>query len=338
MLELNVNTRSPAAITAALKKVKEMTVTGTISKTTTVHLVLEPGVYREVIAYNFSNPLIVESAPGTKPYECIVTADNCEAFHKGAENRSVITFGPNVTSIKLKNFTVANAHEKTGSADVSLQDAAEALCWNNTSGTLYAEGMRFEGRQNTLCLKGFTFFNNCYICGDMDFIYGEADTALFEECEIFLLEDNRGDRNGYVVKSNALANKNGFVFKECLFGAAKRRKGKLYVYRTEGKGSATSLKNWDSIALINCVVSELYNEELQWDDDHNLNVYPRGNKHCGWREYCTKTVSKNGSLSEVDTTVRNSKSYTLTEDDYNELYASRYLILKDTPFAESMAE
>ena len=43
MLELNVNTKSPAAITAALKKIKEMISTGTVAKDTAIHLILEPG-------------------------------------------------------------------------------------------------------------------------------------------------------------------------------------------------------------------------------------------------------------------------------------------------------
>ena len=63
-------------------------------------------------------------------------------------------------------------------------------------------------------------------------------------------------------------------------------------------------------------------------------IYPRGNARTGLREYNTRIVTKNGKVTDADTTRRNIKSYTLTDDDYFRGYASRYLILHDTPFAE----
>ncbi|MCH5291163.1 MAG: hypothetical protein J1D88_05295 [Treponema sp.] len=334
MLELSVNTRSPAAITAALKKIREMVMTGAVPKTTSIHIILEPGIYREIVRYNLSNPLIIESSPGTKPQDCVVQAENCEAFHAGPENRAVFVVGPNATDVSLKNFSVINTHVKTGSADFSAPDAAEAFFWNNTTGTLSAKHMRFEGRQNTLYVKGFCWFLNCFFSGDTDFIYGDCDTALFEDCEIFTRGDNRGERNGYVVKSLALANKAGFVFSSCRFTAENRKKNSIYIFRTEGKGGATTAKCWDSAALINCMVSDDYDPELEWDDDHELEVYPRANAKIGWREYNTRVVLKNGSIEDSDTSRRNIKSYVMTEDEYFNLYSSRYLILRDTPFAK----
>jgi hypothetical protein len=67
----------------------------------------------------------------------------------------------------------------------------------------------------------------------------------------------------------------------------------------------------------------------------SLEIYPRGNAKSGIREYGTQIVSKTGKILETDTTRRNVKSYLLTESDYFADYASRYLILKDTPFANN---
>ena len=77
MLELSVNSKSPAAINSAFKKIKDMIMTGAVARTTAIHVVLEPGYYRELIKYNLSNPLVIESAPGTKPEDCVIQADNC---------------------------------------------------------------------------------------------------------------------------------------------------------------------------------------------------------------------------------------------------------------------
>ncbi|MBO4385768.1 MAG: hypothetical protein J5817_02000 [Treponema sp.] len=334
MLELTVNPNSAVAITSSLKKIKEMIMTGAVPKDTPIHLILEPGIYKETVRYNMPNPLVLESLPGTKNTDCVIQADNCEAFHKGLENRAVFYLGALATNVTLKNFSIINMHNKSIMEGNILPDAAEALVWDNATGTLFAEGLRLEGRQNTLCAKGFAWFKDSYITGDTDFIYGDADTVFFEGCEICIRKDNRGDFDGYAVKSTAMANKSGFVFSDCRFTGDKRKKNNIYIYRTEGHGKPTSFKWWDSVALLNCFVSEYYNPEFGWDDDMSLPVYPRGNAKNGWREYNTKIVSKAGKVTEADTTQRNIKSYTLTDDDFFAFYASRYLILHDTPFVK----
>ncbi|MCH5295438.1 MAG: hypothetical protein J1F14_06015 [Treponema sp.] len=333
MLELTVNSKSPAAITAAFKKIKEMTSTGAVPKTETVHIILEAGQYRELVRFNMSSPLVMETAPGVNPEDCVIIADNCESYNSGADNRSVCVFGPNCTSVTLRGFSVINGHKKNIHDGNTSPDSAEAFFWNNTSGTLFADNMRFEGRQNTLNLKGFTYFKNCYVTGDVDFIYGDVDTALFEDSSIYLREDNRGDFNGYAVKSLALANRPGFLFSNCTFTGDKRKKSEIYVARTLGRGSVLMPKFWDSIALINCTVGEEFNRELVWDDDMMLNIYPRGNAKTGIREYRTLSLMHDGTTEDADTTYRNVKSYNMTEDDFYKHYVSRFLMLKDTPLA-----
>ena len=335
MLKINVNAKNTAAINTAMQNVKEMITSGSISRDSPIHIVLGAGTYREKVKYNLPNPIIIESAPGLTAKDCIIQADNCEAFHQGVENRAIFYFGPNVTNVTLKNFSIINTHNKSVIEGNTQADAGEALVWSSTTGTLMARGMSIEGRLNTLSLKGFSWFMGCHISGDMDFIYGEIDTALFEECEIHLRADNRGDYPGFAIKGQVLANKMGIVFLNSNFTADKRKKNEIYIYKTEGKGSATSAKNWDSVAFLNCKMSEYYNPELAWDDDMSLEIYPRGNAKTGIREYNTKIVSKNGKISDADTTRRNVKSYLLTESDYFADYASRYLILKDTPFANN---
>lgn len=334
MLELNINPRSPSAITAAFKKIREMVMTGAIQKTTPIHLVLESGTYRETVMYNLTNPLTMESAPGSRASDCVITADNCEAFHKGVEGRAVFVMGPNVKQIVLKNFSIINSHKKSIMEGNALGDSAEAFVWNSTSGSLECEGMKFESSQNTLALKGNCWFRNCTVVGDVDFIYGDVETAFFENSTIRVKEDYRGDFPGYAVRSGSVAGKKGFVFSGCTFECDKRKKSNVYIGRTEGKGSASSKSGWDNIALIRCKVSEEFHPEYYWDDDMELEVYPRGNAKNGFREYKTVTVMNDGSVAEADTSRRNIKSYTMTDDDFFANYASRFLILQGTIFED----
>lgn len=334
MLELNVSSKNPSAITAAFKKLREMVKTGSVSSTTPIHVTLEAGIYTEIISYNLSNPLIMESAPGVKAEECLIQAENCEKFHKGFENRAVFVIGSAATNVTLRNFTIINTHEKIIMEGSTENDSAEAFCWNNYNGTLFTEGMRFIGHQNTLALRGTAWLLKSYVSGDVDVIFGEVNTVLFEDCQINLCKDNRGDFDAYAVKSLALAKKPGFVFLNCNFTCDTDAKGQLYVMRTAGKGKSFSNNNWDSIALIKCKVDEKYNEEFAWDDDHELEVYPRGNEANGWREYNTKIVKADGTIEDADTSRRNVRSHLLNDAEYFNSFASRYLILHDTKFAE----
>ncbi|MBP5158001.1 MAG: hypothetical protein ILP18_09050 [Treponema sp.] len=336
MLELTVNAKSPAAITAALKRMREMVMTGAVEKDTSFHLVLGPGLYRESIRYNMSNPLVMESAPGLTASECVIMADNCEAFHQGRENRSIFFLGPNASSVTLKNFTVENTHLKSVQEDNTKPDSAEAFVWDNVNGTLKAEGMKFIGRQNTLFVRGNSWFLNCRVEGDTDIVYGEPDLCFLEDCSVHVRSDNRGDYNGYAVKSRTAAGKKGFVFSGCEFTGEKRKKSSLYVYRTAGLGQAATGRNFDNAAFLNCKVSELFSPEFEWDDDMQLDIYPRGNAESGIREYGTKTLRDNGGEEPADTVRRNVKSYTLTDDDYFKMYASRYLVFDGTPLASRL--
>lgn len=331
MLEINVSSKSPAALTTALKKIKEMSSSGSISKDSSVHIILEPGIFRESIRYNLPNPLVIESLSGTKADDCVLKADNCESYNKGLINRGVLVFGPNVTKVVLKNFTIENTHVKTIEEGNVLLDSAEALVWNNTSGVLICNGMKVISRQNTLYLKGNTSWTNCYISGDRDYIYGENELSYFEDCEIYTREENFGERNTCVVYSQSLAEKPGFVFKNCRFTGDRKTKSTAYIIKANGKGSASSVKDWDNIALVDCVIDEWYSPELVWDDDMNLEIYPRGNAKNGIREYATRTMDKSGKIGSADTSRRNIMSYTLTEEDYFKGYASRFLILQETP-------
>ncbi len=329
MLELSITSKNAGAISQAFKKISEMVKTGSLDFEAPVHLTIAPGEYHEIISYNLSNPLVMETPTGTKPEDCVISAENCEAFHKDTENRAVFVIGTAATDVTLRGFTIENTHVKTND-DASLGNQAEALCWHNQKGYLNCENMRFISRQDTIHVKGVSRFKDCYVTGDVDFIWGYCDISLWENCHIHTREDNRGiDRPAYVLQSRALNSKPGFVFTDCEFTADDHGpNGKIYIGRTEGTGKKDSKDRWDSIALINCTISDRYDPALWTDEDGSRQVYPPvGNAMYGWREYGTKTKDSNGKIIPADTSKRSSHNYILSNKEFFAHYASESLIL-----------
>jgi len=289
-----------------------------------IHILLEDGEHKglehERLFYDLPNPLVIESKSGN-PENCALRSENCEAFHKDTENRAVLTLGENCTSVTLKNFTIENTHVKTCD-DASLGNQAEAICFHCPNGKLYCEGMRFLSRQDTIHVKGISHFKNCYVAGDVDFIWGYCDTSVFEKCTLHTIADNRGnDRPAYVLQSRALNGKPGFVFIDCDFTAEDRGKNaQIFIGRSQGTGKPTSVDRWDSIALVNCRISDLYDKALWTDEDGKRAVYPEmGSAMVGWRQFGTKILNANGTLTEYDPSWQEKHGYTMTEEESKKL-------------------
>ena len=289
-----------------------------------IEITLSDGEYKgfehKRIFYDLKNPLVVKSESGN-PEKCALRAENCEAFHKDTENRAVITFGMNCTEVTLEGFTIENTHVKTCS-DASLGNQAETVCWFNDTGFLYCENMRFLSRQDTIHVRGFSHFKNCYVAGDVDYIWGYCDTSLFDHCHLHTIKDNRGDnRPAYVLQSRALNSRPGFVFISCDFTADDRGKNaKIFIGRSQGTGTAKSIDRWDSIALVCCSISPEYNDALWTDEDGAKKVWPeKGCAQCGWRQFGTKIKFADGTEKDYDSSKQQKNGYTLSERELSVL-------------------
>ncbi|WP_121613480.1 pectinesterase family protein [Mesobacillus foraminis] len=77
------------------------------------------------------------------------------------------------------------------------------------------EGNRFGGPRDGLEKKmGRSYFRNCYLEGDVDFIFGSA-ASVFQQCEIHSLDQSR-EINGYITAASTPAGeKYGYVFLDC---------------------------------------------------------------------------------------------------------------------------
>lgn len=205
----------------------------------TIHLA--PGTYREKVTV--ARPFL--TLEGADPASTVISCDDCATqILKDGSRRGTFrsyTLFVDGHDITLRNLTVRNA-----SFPRSL--AGQAIALYADGDRIQAENCRFESFQDTLFTGplppaalspgGFTgpkefaerivgrqYYKNCYICGDIDFIFGSA-TAYFEECEIAsvysepLPPDAKGNPPvyGYVTAASTPEGyPYGYVFDRCRF-------------------------------------------------------------------------------------------------------------------------
>ncbi|WP_363501602.1 pectinesterase family protein [Burkholderia sp. LMU1-1-1.1] len=178
-------------------------------------------------------------------------APGAQAMYATIKDRAVIgTFGTATVWVQNNGFQARNLTFENGyNKDIGNARAESLPNVNNVHHQALAlqvdgsdkaqfENIRLIGFQDTLYLKspriGSTsrsFFNNSYIEGDVDFIFGDS-TAYFHQTEIKSI----GDRGlSYVAAPDThLKSKYGFVFDNCRFthdGSANARQGTFHLLR-----------------------------------------------------------------------------------------------------------
>jgi pectinesterase len=170
-----------------------------------------------------SNPVVIHIAPGT--YKELIYIQREKRFFKlVGENptNTILTFNlyAGITNVDGKPIGTF----KTPSTTIDADDfTAENLTFGNSAGpvgqalAIRVDGdraafrnCRFLGWQDTILLnRGRQYFENCYVYGHMDFIFGAA-TAWFEKCKINCLG------SGYITAASTPVDQPfGFVFSNC---------------------------------------------------------------------------------------------------------------------------
>lgn len=196
-------------------------------------VLLSEGIYREKL--EVSVPDIEIIGAGDDPGKTVIVWDDY-AKKLDSQGRELVTFRTYTAAITadnvtLKNLTIANdaLSPETKGQEVALTVYGDGF---------YAENCRFVSTQDTIFCgplppdlidryDGFLkdelrrgnylkqVFKNCYIAGNVDFIFGCGD-ALFEGCEIRSVFDVRG--HGYVAApAHSPSQDIGFVFNDCDF-------------------------------------------------------------------------------------------------------------------------
>ena len=168
---------------------------------------VKPGAYRERIYVQRERGRML--VRGDDASATVVSFD-LHAKTPGPDGRPLGTFGtPTVTidgdGMIWENITIANTAGPVGQA-LALRADGDRLVFRRC---------RFLGWQDTLLLnRGRHYFEDCYVEGHVDFIFGGA-TAYFSRCEI------RALRDGYLTAaSTPQGAPHGFVFADCRVTAA----------------------------------------------------------------------------------------------------------------------
>ncbi|MDS0526009.1 pectinesterase family protein [Clostridium sp. SHJSY1] len=138
---------------------------------------IKDGVYKEVITVPSSKKfvhLVGESAEGT-----VLTYDNCNSI-SGSTEACASTFLEG-DDFYAENITFENSFDYNNS---TLPNKQAVACEPMGDRQVF-RNCRFTGYQDTLYVrKGRQYFQDCYISGHTDFIFG-ASTAVFKNCEVY---------------------------------------------------------------------------------------------------------------------------------------------------------
>ncbi|XP_058083251.1 probable pectinesterase 67 [Magnolia sinica] len=161
------------------------------------------GVYREKITIPKNKPYIFLRGNG-KAKTSIIWDDSST---DNAESATLTVFAPRVVvwGISFKNEAPLGDAGATNNRSVAAYVSADMVAFYHC---------RFFSKQNTLFdAKGKHYYENCYITGSIDFIFGRG-RSIFKSCEIFVVADDRTTIRGSITAHNRQRedDNSGFIF------------------------------------------------------------------------------------------------------------------------------
>lgn len=212
-------------------------------------IALEPGIYHEKLEINKSN--LYFYGTGKSPAEVIIEYDDyaniiMEDGTKMGTFRSYSVFvsGANVG---FENLTIANTSgdSQTHGQAIALYDEGDNMTVKDCKilghqdtiflGPLPPKEIQPGGfvgpTQNAKRINRVSHFENTYICGDVDFIFGSGE-GYFKNCTIESLSRDTNEIQGYVTApSTPEGQENGFEFENCKFVGPDCADGSVYLGR-----------------------------------------------------------------------------------------------------------
>lgn len=241
---------------------------------------IRPGVYEERVEISGDKPYITLIGEGEKPEDTVITY----GFWAGMtwENGDVTsTFRTGTLNVysnyfKAENLSIVNSYDGSGGG------GRQALAAYVSGYQITFERCRFIGGQDTLYTKdGSQLYTQCYIEGDVDFIFGGA-RAVFEKCQIHSINVNpeeEPNRGGYIVApSTPASQKYGYLLTECKV-TGDNADNTVFLGRPWHPGS-------DPFAIGNCVFMHC-----------DLGSHIRED---GWKSHMGGFLTKNAKLYEFE--------------------------------------
>jgi pectin methylesterase-like acyl-CoA thioesterase len=185
-------------------------------------------------------------------------------------------------TLTMRNSTLRNA--PTGGQ-------AETIFFNS-EGRLVARNASFFSEQDTIQVRGYSWFYRTLVAGNVDFIWGNNRAALFEDSEIRTVGDSANSKNGgYLLQARTMsAGDKGFMFVNSRLthgpGPAGNDVPPGATWLARSPGYATT---WDHIAFIGCRMGP-HIAPAGWAGPNAGQPVPNpaeATATAGWREYGT---------------------------------------------------
>jgi pectinesterase len=173
-----------------------------------VSISIRPGLYREKLVINKAH--IQLRGTGTKASDVVLSYDDSAGTVGGTTKSASVTVSGD--DFYAENLTVENTFSRTRPLK---QEGSQAVALKITGDRSVLRNVRFLGFQDTLYPTGAgsrQYFVDCYIEGNVDFIFGNAK-AFFENCEIHSL----AHQVVYITAQSKLHEdeQSGYVFDHC---------------------------------------------------------------------------------------------------------------------------
>ncbi|CAN7268429.1 pectinesterase family protein [Pseudoduganella sp. LjRoot289] len=277
-----------------------------LDKAAPVTIVVKNGTYQELLYLRGKDNVTIQ---GESRDGAVIQYTNNETLNTGsgasqapggsataAGGRSVLLV-ETADMLRLDTLTVRN----TTLRSASISGQAEAMYFNSDAGRLVATNASFLSEQDTLNLKGWSWFHHSLVAGNVDFIWGGSRAALFEESEIRSVGDTTSaTAGGYILQARVPnATDKGYVFlnSSLTHGAGPGPlhgdvpNGATYLARSSGVATV-----WDNIAFVNCKM-DTHVAAAGWAG-LGVNNQPAPNPGTataasGWREYGSTDMAGN---------------------------------------------
>ena len=297
---------------------------------------IAPGDYEEQLFIRYNNNLTIKGMGATNDDVCIHFA-NCDNLNGGVGGSTSVagneyskpkagdaipyTGGRSVLliescdNVRFENLTLENSWYK-----VSDQNNQSEVLYNNDNNgdnaVLFVR-CKLLSRQDTLNLKGYCWFYDCLVAGDVDFIWGGATAALFEKCEIRSVTGGGYILQARVSQTSSQGYRMGFVFMDCeLTAGSGVGANSTYLAR---KGDDTE----DNITFLNCRMGSHIKAE-GWHPTGPWHPETMNALH-GLKEYNSMDLAGR----PLDLSKRNRPSYILSAAEAEQYYKDRAMIFKD---------
>jgi pectin methylesterase-like acyl-CoA thioesterase len=197
------------------------------------NVLIKSGIYREVV--HVAKPHVRLQGLGSDPAKVVIVNSN-SAYGSGGTFHSATVFvtGDDFYAENLtfqNDYSLGRGLESQGSQAIALSVRGDRAVFRNVhflgaQDTLFAAGRSCETDSGP-CLPARQYFYNCYIEGNVDFIFGDA-VAVFDHCHIHAI----AHQQVYVTAQSKRypEQKSGYVFDHCRI-TADAQAGKIFLGR-----------------------------------------------------------------------------------------------------------